>query len=212
MERSAIILSGGPSSRLGQDKGMLQLANKPLIEHVLDAIRHLVDERIVVVSSRAQADRYARIVDSEVNVQTDMDSRQTPLGGALSGLEAAQGEYSLLLPCDTPFVSKDILSLLLDLCVNKNAAIPRWPNGNIEPLQAAYCTEPTLEAARKAVKEDKRNMLAMVNKLQGVRYISTLVLKQLDPQLETFFNINTPLDLKRAENTLRLGYSRPKPR
>jgi len=44
----------------------------------------------------------------------------------------------------------------------------------------------------------------MVNKLRGVRYISTLVLQQLEPELRTFFNINTPLDLKKAELMLSL--------
>jgi molybdopterin-guanine dinucleotide biosynthesis protein A len=42
-----------------------------------------------------------------------------------------------------------------------------------------------------------------VDELRGVRYISTLVLRQLDPKLRTFFNVNTPLDLRRAEFMLR---------
>jgi molybdopterin-guanine dinucleotide biosynthesis protein A len=43
----------------------------------------------------------------------------------------------------------------------------------------------------------------MVDKLRGVRYVSTLVLRQLDPELKSFFNVNTPLDLKRAEAMLK---------
>ena len=50
LDRAAIILAGGFSSRFGQDKGLLQLARKPLVRHVLDAISPLVDEKIVVVS------------------------------------------------------------------------------------------------------------------------------------------------------------------
>ncbi|MDH5459844.1 MAG: hypothetical protein OEW71_02260, partial [Candidatus Bathyarchaeota archaeon] len=83
------------------------------------------------------------------------------------------------------------------------AVIPRWPNGYIEPLQAVYCTKPALEAAKNALSEGKLDIRSMVEKLRGIRYVSTLVLQQLDPTLRTFFNVNTPLDLKKAEFTLR---------
>lgn len=203
MEKSAVILAGGFSRRFGQDKGLLPLANKPLIEHVLDAIDKIVDEKIVVVSSKTQAENYTKVLDSKVKVVVDDDNVQSPLVGALKGFKEASNEYALLLPCDTPLLSKDVLSLLLDLCPNKNAVIPRWPNGYIEPLQAVYCTKPALEAAKKALSEGKLNMQSMVDKLRGVRYVSTLVLRQLDPELKSFFNVNTPMDLRKAEAMLR---------
>lgn len=203
MEKSAVILAGGFSRRFGQDKGLLPLANKPLIEHVLDAIDKIVDEKIVVVSSKTQAENYTKVLDSKVKVFIDDDNVQSPLVGALKGFKEASNEYALLLPCDTPLLSKDVLSLLLDLCPNKNAVIPRWPNGYIEPLQAVYCTKPALEAAKKALSEGKMNMQSMVDKLRGVRYVSTLVLRQLDPELKSFFNVNTPMDLRKAEAMLR---------
>ncbi|MEM3623526.1 MAG: molybdenum cofactor guanylyltransferase [Candidatus Bathyarchaeia archaeon] len=203
MEKSAVILAGGFSRRFGQDKGLLPLANKTLIEHVLNAISKIADEKIVVVSSEAQVESYAKVVGSKVKIFVDEDNVQSPLVGALKGFKEALNEYALLLPCDTPLLSKDILSLLLDLCPNKNAVIPRWPNGYIEPLQAVYCTKPALDAAKKALSEGKMNMQSMVDKLRGVRYVSTLVLRQLDPELKSFFNVNTPMDLRKAEAMLK---------
>ncbi|MEM3700922.1 MAG: molybdenum cofactor guanylyltransferase [Candidatus Bathyarchaeia archaeon] len=203
MKKSAIILAGGFSRRFGQDKGLLFLANKPLIRHVIDAVGNVVDEKIVVVSSKTQVESYAKIVGSNVRISVDEGDVQSPLVGALKGFKEARNEYALLLPCDTPLLSREILSLLLDLCPNKNAVIPRWPNGYIEPLQAVYHTKPALEAAEKALKEGKLNMQAMVDRLRGIRYVSTLVLKQLDPELKSFFNVNTPMDLKRAEKMLK---------
>lgn len=201
--RSAVILAGGSSSRFGKDKGLMDLADKPLIKYVLDAASNLVEERIVVVSSNAQAKSYTKALDADVKVLVDAENIQTPLIGALTGFDAAHGEYSLLLPCDVPFVSKDILALLLDLCTDKAAAIPRQPNAYMEPLHAVYCTKPALDAARTALNRGELNMKAMVEKLRGVRYVSSLVLQQLDPDLRTFFNVNTPSDLKRAEAALR---------
>lgn len=203
MDKSAIILAGGFSSRFRQDKGLLPLANKPLIKHVSDIISNIVDEKIVVVSSKVQAEKFAKVVDPDVKVLIDASDVQSPLVGALTGFEETRGEYALLLPCDTPLVSKDVLLLLFELCINKTAAIPRWPNGYIESLQAVYCTKPALEAAKNVLSEGKLDMRSMVEKLRGIRYVSTLVLQQLDPTLRTFFNVNTPLDLKKAEFTLR---------
>jgi molybdopterin-guanine dinucleotide biosynthesis protein A len=203
LDKSAVILAGGFSSRFGRDKGLLPLADKPLIKHVLDVIHGMVDETIIVVSSKVQAENFVKVVSSDIRIVIDINGMQCPLVGALTGFENAYGRYSLLLSCDTPLVSKDILLLLLELCTNRNAVIPRWPNGYIEPLQAVYCTKPAVEAARKALNEGKLDMRSMVDELRGVRYISTLVLRQLNPELRTFFNVNTPLDLKKAEFMLR---------
>ena len=210
MEKSAIILAGGISSRLEQDKGLLLLADKPLVEHVLDAVCDIVDETILVVSSKIQAGRFARVVDSNVLIAVDASNLQTPLMGALTGFEEAHGMHSLLLPCDSPLVSKDVLLLLQELCVDKNAVIPRWPNGYMEPLQASYRTKPALEAIKTALDQGKLDMRSMIGKLQDVLYVSTIALRQLDPGLRTFFNINTLADLEKAESILKSLNTYPK--
>jgi molybdopterin-guanine dinucleotide biosynthesis protein A len=202
LKTTAIILAGGSSARFGRDKGLLPLTNKPIIQHVLNATKELVDEQIIVVNSKTQAENYKQTLHTEANILIDAENIQTPLIGAFTGFEAAEGEYSLLLSCDVPFVSKNVLSLLLDLCPNRMAVIPRWPNGYIEPLQAVYATRSASKASRKTLSEGKLRMQTMIDNLHGVRYISTLVLEQLDPNLATFFNINTPVDLKKAEAML----------
>jgi molybdopterin-guanine dinucleotide biosynthesis protein A len=198
VDRSAIVLAGGFSSRFGQDKGVLELADKPLIRHVVDAVSPVVDETLVVANSQERVTQYTKVMAEGVHFVVDVCESRSPLIGALTGFEVAHGKYSLLLPFDTPFVSKEVVSLLFELCQNRAAAIPRWPNENIEPLHAVYQTKAAFEAAMSAVAEGKLNMRAMIEKLIGVRYISTLVIQQLDPDLRTFFNINTPVDLKKA--------------
>ena len=202
MEKSAVVLAGGFSKRFGQDKGLLKLTGKPLILHILDKVSTVVDEVLVVVSSKSQEKAYTCFLKQKAKIVIDKYETQNPLVGALTGFERAQGKYSLLLPCDTPFVSSQIASFLLELCVNKDAVIPRWPNGHIEPLQAVYYTKSALNVANKAVEDKKQNMHSMIASLKKVRYVSTLVLKQIDPKLTTFFNINTPKDLRKAEHML----------
>lgn len=203
MDRSAIVLAGGFSSRFGQDKGVLELFNKPLIKHVVDAVKPIVDEVIVVANSQERIAKYAEIVTADVRLAVDSGKLHGPLMGALTGFESAHGKYALLLPFDMPFVSREVISLLFELCLNKATAIPRWPDGKIEPLHAVYQTKIALDAARNAVDEGKLDMQAVIERMRGVRYVSTLVIHQLDPEFRTFFNINTPVDLKKAMSMVK---------
>jgi len=211
LKRSAVILAGGFSKRFGQDKGLVELASKPLFLHVIDRMFRVVNETLVVVSSDRQKVAFERSLCQRAKVIVDKHEEKSPLIGALTGFECVQGEYSLLLPCDTPFVSGDIASLLLDLCINRSAVIPRWPNGYIEPLQAAYHTRSALTAARAALEQGRLDLRSMITCLKGVRYISTMVLQQLDPKLLTFFNINSSTDLRRAKSMLKNISSFPDP-
>jgi molybdopterin-guanine dinucleotide biosynthesis protein A len=198
VDRSAIVLAGGFSSRFGQDKGVLELADKPLIRHVTDAIDPLVDEVVVVTNSRERVLKYSKFMVADVHFVVDVCEAGSPLIGALTGFGSAHGKYSLLLPFDTPFVSEEVVSLLFELCQGKAAVVPRWPNGYIEPLHAVYQTKLALEAAESAMTERKLKVRAFIEKLKGVRYVSTMVIQQLDPELLTFFNVNTPADLDKA--------------
>jgi molybdopterin-guanine dinucleotide biosynthesis protein A len=203
LKSSAVILAGGFSRRFGQNKGLIDLAGKPLVLHVVDRVSKVVDETVVAVSSSVQKETFESLLDRRANVVVDKHEAQSPLVGALAGFESAEGEYSLLLPCDTPFISIQIAQSLLDICVNRGAVIPKWSNEYIEPLQAAYHTKSALTATKKAWEQGKLDLRSMIARLKGVRYVSTMVLRQMDPKLLTFFNINTPEDLKRAEPLLK---------
>jgi molybdopterin-guanine dinucleotide biosynthesis protein A len=203
LEYAVIILAGGFSTRFGQNKALLQLGGKPLILHVLDRVSSVVDERIIVVNTEEQKNQLQKVVKNKAEILLDEYKTQTPLAGAYTGFKHAKSEYALLLSCDTPFVNTDVARLLLECSINRSAAIPRWPEGYIEPLQAAYHTKPALTAAETALEQGNLNMSAMIANLRSVRYISTLVLQQLDLKLYTFFNINTQVDLKRAETLIK---------
>lgn len=197
-------MAGGTSRRLGEeDKSLVLLANKPMLKHVLQVVSALVEEKIVVVHTKAQAERLSVLLDSETRVVIDEFDKQTPLAGAASGFKEAETGYALLLACDMPLLSREILAFLLDICAERNAVIPRWPNGFIEPLHAAYKVKPALEAAQQAIMEGQFTLRGMIERMRMVRYVSTIVLQQMDPELNSLFNINTPLDLKRAELILK---------
>ena len=199
MQKSAIVLGGGFSRRFGRDKGLVLLKDKPLVSHVIDQISPLVDLVVVVVSSEKQKKDFKKILGNNINIIIDEYQTQTPLVGTITGFQEIENGYSVLLPCDAPLISRNIISFLFDLRFNRQAVIPRWPSGYIEPLQAVYHIKSSLVAAKIALDQGCMNMRSMINNLYKVRYVSTLVLKQID-NLESFFNINTQQDLEKAES------------
>ncbi len=200
---SAIVVAGGVSKRFGQSKGLVELAGKALILHVLNELATVVRETVVVVKSEAQRKEFSNIVKQEPQILVDGADVQTPLAGALAGFDFVQNEYALLLACDTPFISSQILHFLMDLSIGKAGTIPKWPGGNLEPLHAAYQVKAAAKAARAALETGELTMRAMIQNMQNIRYISTTVLQKFDPKLMTFFNINTLNDLRRAEAIIK---------
>ena len=203
LKRSAIVLAGGFSKRFGREKGLIELNGKPLVLRVLEGVNEAVEEAVVVVSSSVQRKKFEPLLGQNAHLVVDDQKTQSPLVGALTGFKCAKGKYSLLLPCDTPFLSSQVASLLLDLCVGRNAVVPRWPNGYIEPLQAAYHTQSALKASEITLDRGRLDFQSMIDNLGSVRFLSTLVLKQIDPELRTFVNVNTPERLKEAQYMLR---------
>jgi molybdopterin-guanine dinucleotide biosynthesis protein A len=203
LQKSAVILAGGFSKRFGSDKGLVCLSGKPLVCHVIDNASPAVDEVLVVVSSEEQKQTFEPVVKNSAKLVIDQDDSQSPLVGAITGFEQAQGEYTMLLPVDAPLVSTSLVHFLLDLSDHRQAVIPRWPARHVEPLIAVYQTKPALTAAKDALQHGHMDMLSMIANLKQVRYVSTIVLEHVDHQLLTFFNINTPMDLKQAESLVK---------
>jgi len=199
LKYSAIILAGGPSERFGRDKALIELSGKPLIRHIYDRVATLVNNVFVVVSSQEQLKEYSGMFSSCARIVLDELDVRSPLVGAITGFKSAASGYSLLLPCDTPMISKKTLSLMLDLAPGYDAVVPRWPSGYIEPLQSVYKTKVAYTSAVDAFKKGELNLRSMISKLRNVLYFSTMSIQLIDQNLHTFFNINNANDLKRAE-------------
>ncbi|MGF3522669.1 MAG: molybdenum cofactor guanylyltransferase [Candidatus Bathyarchaeia archaeon] len=198
MSLSAIIIAYNYSNPFKQDSGTLELNNKALIAHVVDAVNPLVDETLIVTDSQKHADDYAKLVDAKPTFVVEPQIAKNPLIATLAGFKNAHGALSLLVPYDAPFLSKAVLTLLFELCSGKSAVVPRNPDAQAEPLHAVYATQQALYAADRTIAAGKNDVLDLLETLQNIRYLSSLVIKQLDPDLKTFFRVKMPVDLKRA--------------
>jgi molybdenum cofactor guanylyltransferase len=107
---SGIILAGGKGKRVGgEDKGLLEYKNKPLIEHVIDAVRPQVDD--IVISANRNIERYKYY--SKKVISDDSEHYPGPLAGIAAALPHCSHEWILVVPCDTPFLPCDIIDKLL---------------------------------------------------------------------------------------------------
>jgi len=197
--RGALILAGGRSTRFGRNKALAKLAGRPLILHVLDRVMSVADEVLVAIGRENQTSFFTKLVPRSVPVLKDRMREKSPLVGIVTGFQAMKSQYSLVLSCDTPFAKESVLESLFERASESDAAIPRWPNGDLEPLQSVYRVRGALRAARLALSQHGFRNVDMIKRLDKVVFVPVQEIEQLDSALLTFFNVNTPRDLRRAE-------------
>lgn len=190
---SVVIQAGGESRRMGQDKGLVQLAGRPLVQHVLDRVRSLGDE-LWITTNRPES--YAFL---GVPTASDPEPGLGALAGLRTALRAARADTVLVVACDMPFLQPALLRYLLSRAGEADIVIPRR-GGEFEPLHAVYqrtCL-PALEAAL------ARGEARMISFFPDVRLlpVDPPQLAAYDPAGLSFFNINTPDDLSQAERQL----------
>ncbi len=191
------VQAGGKSSRMGEDKALTHLAGIPLIERVLARIDGLADE-VLITTNRPES-------LTHLNLRMAVD--EVPGAGALHGLKTAlstaQGEVILVLSCDTPFVSRELLEHLLSRAHEADVIVPGHGE-KYEPLQAVYNRARCLPAVEAALESGERRMVSFYPQVR-ILPVEEPVLSELDPSGLSFFNVNTAEDLARAEQILIRG-------
>ncbi|MCF8462046.1 MAG: molybdenum cofactor guanylyltransferase [Flavobacteriales bacterium] len=127
---TGIVLAGGKSTRMGTDKGLIRLNGKPMVQHVLDPLAR-VCHRILVVSGNPMYGMFG------FELVKDEASEFGPVMGILSGLRQSKTERNLILSCDAPFVTFDLLKQLVLLSDNADVVAASSEKG-IHPLIAVY--------------------------------------------------------------------------
>ncbi|TRO49881.1 molybdenum cofactor guanylyltransferase [Candidatus Bathyarchaeota archaeon] len=200
LTRSGIVLAGGSSTRLGEDKGLCLLAGKPLVNHIVDKIRNHIDEVIVVVASEEQKEKYGQVVEGVV---MDMHPEGSPLIGLLTGLSRCKGEYALAVACDMPFICDEAVEMLFAEAEGRDGAVFEKPNGWIEPLVAVYNVETTLREAERLYREGDLRVRMIFLSLDDVSLIPVDQLRSVDPELYTFFDTDTEDRFCEADRILK---------
>ena len=191
---NAAILVGGTGRRLGGvEKGKLIICGKTVVERIIDSLKDF--DTVIVCRDEEQAGKYEEFE----NVIVDEFRGMGPLAGIHAALKHF-GDSTLVVATDMPFLRRDVALRLWEERVktNADALIPVWDNGKMEPLLAVYSAEALFEI-EKSLKLGETKVLAPIMRLEKVIFYSIERLRDVDEKLISFFNINTPQDLKRAD-------------
>ncbi|MGC8850463.1 MAG: molybdenum cofactor guanylyltransferase, partial [Candidatus Bathyarchaeia archaeon] len=123
---NGIILAGGRNTRIGYYKALLLIDGATIIERVISAMEPLV-ERIIIVLKKGEKGSL-KFLENHKGIKIVLDELQlrNPLIGIYTGLIHSDSDYSLILPCDMPFVNPGVLKYLLDASHGFDLTIPRW--------------------------------------------------------------------------------------
>lgn len=178
---TAIILAGGKSTRMGQDKGLMLFDGKPMIEHIINTVNPIVNNIIIITNNK----KYTQFGHP---IYADIYTAKGPLAGIHAGLSNSTTSLNFVLSCDTPFINQALLNLLKNNYNNEDVIIPKKEND----------THPLIGIYNKSCLDILKNELAN-NRLKLKLAIQKMDFKIIDAnQFNTklFNNINSKNDIE----------------
>lgn len=180
---TGVILAGGESRRMGSDKSLLPIQGARFIDHVYARLADLFDEVIIVTNA---PDLYSDIPCRKVS---DIYRGQGALAGIHAGLMHARQKQIFVVACDMPFVTQDVVREICAAAEQGDLVLPISSSGH-EPLHALYA-KTCLPAMEQVLATGKKRIISFFDQVRVVEFPSER-LQQLDPQEQSFRNINTP--------------------
>jgi len=175
----------------GRDKGLIDLAGRPMIEYVIEAIDPQVNEVLINANrSREAYESYGRRV-----IQDATGDYAGPLAGIAAGLEAATTDLVLTVPCDGPWVPKDLVSRLQQkLQVSSSKICVAHDGERMQPVFALFQKE-ALPEIHTYLDGGDRKLQLWVNQQEPA-------IADFSDHPEAFINVNTPEERARVEKIL----------
>ena len=189
---TAVVLAGGKSTRLGQDKAFALVGGRPMVERVLEVVRQVCDEILILGGDggKLKADQARHLPDEHPG--------EGPLMALRTGLAAMTHDWAFATACDAPFLEPRLLEYLWTLREGHDAVVPFTAADNYpKPLCALYARR-CLPAATAALDRGDRQLVRLYRDVR-VLYVPEDNLRLIDPDLRSFLNVNTAEDLRRAE-------------
>ena len=183
---TGVILAGGKSSRFGVNKALLEINGSKLIDRVTGLLISIFERVILITNS---PDEYLYL---GLPIREDLIKGLGPIGGILTGLEDINDEAGFFIACDMPFVSEDLIRYIVSVRGGFDAVVPKidW---KIEPLHALY-RKSCLPVIRGLIASGVYQTIKAFDML-NVRYLNEAEIRANDPQMRSFFNVNSPEEL-----------------
>lgn len=186
---TGVILAGGKSSRMGTDKCLMEFQGEKMISRAMDVFRGLFSEIIIVTNLPLE------YLDQDARIVTDIFPGKGPIGGIHTGLFFSSTEHAFFAACDMPFFNTEFISYMISRIGNYDIVVPDTEKG-FQPLHAVYSRK-CLNRIKSLILEDRLKVTGFYKSFR-VLPISREEIARFDPEGRTFFNVNTPEDLKSA--------------
>ena len=198
--KSCIILCGGQSRRMGRDKGSMIIQDKPMIKHILSTLNHIINEAIIVLNNQERIDRYSEFIDPQEYTYTitfleDKIKNKGPMPGIMTGLENVKSEYALILPCDSPYVSKKYVQTIFSEIDNEHQAIVPYHDidnklKTSEPLHSVY-NKNIIPEIEELLENDVLHIKGLIEKIDA----KFILIDNEKIEKKEFKNLNRPEDV-----------------
>lgn len=191
---SVAILAGGRSRRMGQDKALLPIGGRSVIEWVLDRVVPLSDDVTIITDVPG---KYRHL---DYRMIGDIFPGKGSLGGIYTAVHAAQYLHCVVVACDMPLLNTDLLRYLAELAPGFDVVVPRIEEFP-ETMHAVYGKR-CLEPIKSRLLADQLKIIGFFEDVR-VRYVERNDVSRFDPTFRSFININTPADLEHVQRMER---------
>jgi molybdopterin-guanine dinucleotide biosynthesis protein A len=186
---TAILLAGGKSSRMGTDKGLIELNGESFMARIIAVVEPFVN-KTMIVSNDPNHDVFNRKRVSDIIPDAG------PLAGIFSGLFYSESDINLVISCDVPLINEAVLKALIDGYDPEMDVIQLQSQGKTIPLIALY-KKHSMHQCLASLKKGERRLTKVVEQLKTKTII-------LDATLDPFVrNINTVDELKEIRHEIK---------
>ncbi len=182
---------------MGQDKALMPLQGRPVIQHVLENLAPMANEVLISANS---PELYAFL---HIKVLPDEKAGLGALGGLQTALKSARYPFVAAVGCDMPFANRSLFEYELDTIVKteSDVVIPATAEG-LEPLHAIYRREACLPAIESALERGNYRLTGWLEEVKAL-VVPAAVTLQFDPKGQAFRNLNTPEEFHAADEEIK---------
>lgn len=190
---TGVILAGGQNTRFsGTNKALIRVGDKYILDRIYDVFSDLFEEIILVTNDPIQ------YLEWNLDIVTDLFPIRSSLTGIHTGLFYMTTPYAFFAACDIPFLKKGLVDTILNhIEPGVDIVIPETSKG-LEPLCSVYSKHCLKPIEQQLVKQQLK--IRQVFQKVRVKKLPENILRENDPDLVSFYNINTHDDLVRAEH------------
>jgi molybdopterin-guanine dinucleotide biosynthesis protein A len=182
-QTSWVILAGGQASRMGgQDKGLVQLNDKPLIEHVIERLSSQTSQ--ILINANRNLDTYQQY--GEV-FRDQFEQFPGPMGGIHAGLINAKTDWVGFVPCDSPLISNDIVERFCREVTDETEILVAHDGDHQQPVFTLY-HKSVLDRLTAFLERGDRKIILLYNEC-NTKYVD------FSDSPQCFVNLNTPEEL-----------------